>query len=149
LEEIMAVKPIPDGYHSVTPMLITDRASSLIDFMKQAFGAEQRMLMPGAEEGSVAHAELTIGGSALMVSDATPQYPPNQNGIHLYVEDVDAVFQKAVAAGATAVMAPADQFYGDRSATVRDGHGNLWSIATHIEDVSDEEMARRMANMGA
>ena len=143
----MPVKPIPDGYHSVTPMLIADRASGLIEFMKQAFGAQERMLMPGPEAGSVAHAELLIGGSALMVSDSTEQYPPNQNGVHLYVEDVDAVYQKALGAGAKPIMAPMDQFYGDRSATVRDSFGNVWSIATHIEDVSEEEMMRRMAAM--
>lgn len=144
----MTVKKIPDGYHSVTSMLLADHASKLIEFMKQAFGAEQGFLMPGPEEGSVAHAELTIGDSVLMVSDATEQYPASQNGIHLYVEDVDAVYQKALEAGASTITEPTDQFYGDRSATVRDAFGNVWSIATHIEDVSEEEMQRRIAAMG-
>ena len=143
----MPTKPVPDDYGAVTSMLIVDGAAQLIEFMEKAFGAAQRLRMP-MPDGKVAHAELTIGGEVVMVADATPEYPPLAAGIHLYVENVDSVYAQAIAAGATKVMAPTDQFYGDRSATVRDGFGNLWSIATHTEDVSEAEMMRRMAAMG-
>jgi PhnB protein len=142
----MAVQPVPDGYHAVTPMLIVDGAARVIDFMKSAFGAEQRMLMP-MPDGKVAHAELLVGGSCVMLADASPEWPAVPGGIHLYVGDVDATYQRALAAGATSRMAPQDQFYGDRSASVVDPAGNLWSIATHVEDVSDEEMMKRMQAM--
>jgi uncharacterized glyoxalase superfamily protein PhnB len=142
----MAVKPIPDGYHSVTPMIVAEGAGKLIDFMKQAFGAEERLRMP-MPDGSVAHAELTIGDSVVMVSDATPQWPAAGCSVHLYVEDVDAVYKRALEAGATSRMAPEDRFYGDRAAAVEDPSGNLWSLATHIEDVPEDEMMRRMATM--
>jgi PhnB protein len=142
----MAVKPIPDGYHSVTPMIVAEGAGKLIDFMKQAFDAEERLRMP-MPGGSVAHAELTIGDSVVMVSDATPQWPAVGCSVHLYVEDVDAVYKRALEAGATSRMAPEDRFYGDRAAAVEDPSGNLWSLATHIEDVAEDEMVRRMATM--
>ena len=143
----MAVKPIPDGYPRVTPVLVVEGAGKLLDFMKAAFGAQERMRMP-TPDGKVAHAEVSIGDSVIMVADATPQFAPAQGNIHLYVEGVDDVFKRALAAGAKSEMEPADQFYGDRSGSVRDQFGNLWSIATHIEDVSDEEMMKRMAAMG-
>ena len=143
----MAVQAIPDGYHSVTPMLLARQAAGLIDFIKRAFGAEERMRVPGPEEGSVGHCELTIGDSVVMVSDATPQFPANSVGIHLYVEDVDAVFKRAVSAGATTISEPADMFYGDRSGSVKDPSGNIWSIATHVEDVPEDELMKRMAEL--
>jgi uncharacterized glyoxalase superfamily protein PhnB len=144
----MAINAIPDGYHSVTPMLVVEGAGRLIDFLKQAFGAEQRFLMP-MPDGSIGHAELTIGDSVVMVSDATPEWPAVSCSVHLYVQDVDTTHKRAIEAGATSKMEPEDRFYGDRAAAVQDPLGNLWSLATHIEDVSDEEMERRMAAMGS
>jgi PhnB protein len=144
----MPVKPIPDGYHSVTPMLIVNGAARVIDFMKAAFGAEERMLMP-MPDGRVAHAELMVGDSCVMLSDGSPEWPPIGGAIHLYVEDVDATYRRALAAGATSRSEPQDQFYGDRSASVVDPAGIVWSIATHVEDVSDEEIMKRMQAMPA
>ena len=140
----MPVKPIPDGYHSVTPYLIVDGAERLIEFMKQAFGARERMRMP-MPNGLVGHAELEIGDSLVMLSDPLENYAAGQASLHLYVEDVDAVFRRALEAGATSEMEPADQFYGDRLGNLRDAWGNRWSIATHVEDVPEDEMMRRMA----
>lgn len=142
----MAVKAIPDDYHAVTPFLTVQGAGKLIDFMKSAFGAEERMCMP-MPDGTVAHAELTIGDSVVMVSDATPEFPAMPGSIHLYVEDCDATYKQALAAGAKSHMEPKDQFYGDRSANITDPAGNRWSIATHIEDVGEEDMMKRMAEM--
>lgn len=140
----MAVKPIPEGYRTVTPYLCVRGASECIEFLKKAFGAEEtfRMPMPG---GKVGHAELRFGDSMVMIADATEQVPPRQAGIHLYVPNVDAVYKAAVGAGATGQREPADQFYGDRMGTVADRWGNVWSIGTHKEDVAPDEMKRRMA----
>jgi uncharacterized glyoxalase superfamily protein PhnB len=143
----MPVQPKPDGYYNGTPQLLVNGAGKLIEFMRQAFGAQERMRFP-MPDGSVAHAELTIGDSVVMVADATAEFPACEGFIHLYVDDVDSVYQKALAAGATSLRPPQDEFYGDRSSTVRDISGNRWSISTHIEDVSEEEMQRRMAAMG-
>ncbi len=146
----MAARPIPEGYHSVSPALAVEGAAEAIDFYKRAFGARERYRMPGPE-GTVAHAELEIGDSVVMLSDPFPQStvkPPTQLGgtsvgIFVYVEDVDAVFQQAVDAGATVTMALDDQFWGDRFGTVTDPYGHSWSLATHIEDVPPEEMEER------
>jgi PhnB protein len=146
-EEAMPVKPIPDGYHTVTPVLVVEGAGRLIEFMTSAFGARERMRMP-MPDGTVAHAEVEIGDSPLMVADATAEFPAGHAMVHLYVEDTDAVYARAVEAGAATVRPPEDQFYGDRSATVRDPFGNQWSIATHVEDVSEEELQRRLAAAG-
>jgi PhnB protein len=143
----MAVKPIPDGYPRVTPVLVVDGAAKLLDFIKTAFGGQERMRMP-MPDGKVAHAEITIGDSLIMVADASPQVAAGQGNIFLYVENVDEVYKRALAAGARSEMELADQFYGERSGSVRDEFGNRWSLATHIEDVSEEEMMRRMAAMG-
>lgn len=140
----MAVKPIPDGYHSVTPYLIVNGASQLIDFLRQTFGAEEVFRMPGPE-GRINHAEVRIGDSMLMLADACEEHPPRQTMLYVYVDDVDATYQRALAAGATSVRKPANQFYGDRSAGVKDFAGNYWGIATHIEDVAPKELERRMA----
>jgi PhnB protein len=137
----MPVKPIPDGYHSVTPQLNVKNAAKLIDFMKQAFGAEERMRMPGPG-GALMHAEVKIGDSIVMMSDAVRE-APMPGSIFLYVEDVDAVYQRALRAGATSVMEPTNMFWGDRFASVKDGFGNQWGIATHKEDVPPEEMPKR------
>ncbi len=143
-EHTMAVSHIPSGYRTVTPFLVTDQCAALIDFMQRAFDAttEARMEMPG---GMIAHAEVRIGDSMIMTSDGTPEFPAQPAMIHLYVENTDALYQKAVAAGARSVREPADQFYGDRNATVVDPCGNTWAISTHIEDVSHEEIGRRAA----
>ena len=138
----MAVKPIPDGYHTVTPYLIVEGAQKLIDFLKQGFGAKERFSMSGPE-GKIGHAELQIGNSIVMLADASPRWKPTKTMIYLYVEDIDAVYKKAVAAGGKSVMEPANQFYGDRSAGVEDAFGNHWGIATHVEDVPMDEIERR------
>lgn len=140
------VDAIPEGYHAVTPSLIADGAAKLIDFMRDAFGATERLRIP-MPDGRVAHAEVTIGGSPVMVADAQPGYPAMPGFIHLYVNDVDNVYKKALAAGAASHMAPEDRFYGDRAAEVRDSFGNRWSLATHVRDVSEEEMQAAMKAM--
>jgi PhnB protein len=146
----MAVKPIPEGYHTVTPYLAVDDAAAAIEYYKKAFGAKERVRM-NAPDGKIGHAELEIGDSLVMLSDPFPQAstkPPKELGgtsasVFMYVEDVDAVVKQAVDAGATIEMAIANQFWGDRFGTVADPFGHLWSIATHVEDVPPEEMAER------
>jgi PhnB protein len=156
----MAPRPIPEGYHSISPALTIKGAAEAIDFYKRAFGAKERYRMPGAD-GLIAHAELEIGDSVVMLSDPFPQStvkPPTELGgtsvgIFFYVEDVDAVFQQAVGAGATVTMELEDMFWGDRFGTVTDPYGHSWSLASHVEDVPPEEMEERstqaMAAMGA
>jgi PhnB protein len=146
----MAVKPIPEGYHTVTPYLAVDDAAEAIEYYKKAFGAKERVRMD-APGGKIGHAELEIGDSLVMLSDPFPQStakPPKELGgtsvsVFMYVEDVDAVVKQAVDAGATITMETADQFWGDRFGSVQDPFGHLWSIATHVEDVPPEEMAER------
>ena len=138
----MAVKPIPDGYNTVTPYLVVENASAVLEFVKKAFGANERMVMRGPDN-TIGHAEVTIGDSTIMIADAGGENAPMPGMIHLYVEDCDAAYERALEAGATSIRKPEDQFYGDRSAGVRDQAGNLWWMATHLEDVSQEEMARR------
>lgn len=138
----MPVKPIPDGYHTVTPYLFVQGADKLLDFMKHAFAAEETVRMPRAD-GSVGHAEVRIGDSVVMMGEASEQFPSMPGSIHLYVDDCDATYGRALEAGATSVQEPANQFYGDRSAGVQDLIGNFWWIATHVEDVPEEEMAKR------
>jgi PhnB protein len=146
----MAVKPVPEGYHTVTPYLAVDDAAEAIEYYKSAFGAKERVRMD-TPDGKIGHAELEIGDSLVMLSDPTPQAstkPPKELGgtsasVFLYVEDVDAVVKQAVDAGATITMEVADQFWGDRFGTVTDPFGHLWAIATHVEDVPPEEMAER------
>jgi PhnB protein len=156
----MATKPIPEGYHTLTPYLAVDDAAKAIDWYKKAFSAKERMRMD-APGGKIGHAELEIGDSLVMLSDPFPQAstkPPKELGgtsssVFMYADDVDAVVQKAVDAGATVAMEVADQFWGDRFGTITDPFGHLWSIATHVEDVPPEEMAERakaaMAAMGS
>jgi PhnB protein len=139
-----SVKPIPEGYHTVTPYILVQGADKLIDFIKKAFDAKEteRYSMP---DGSIGHAEVRIGDSVLMVSDAQgEEFKPMAAGIHLYVEDCDVTYKHALEAGATSVSEPQDQFYGDRSSGVNDQFGNKWWIATHKEDLSKEEIAKRM-----
>jgi PhnB protein len=139
----MAVKPIPEGYRTVTPYLVVDGATNVLDFVKQAFGAEEKLRMDGPD-GKIGHAEVQIGDSIVMMGDAGAENPAMPAMIHLYVDDCDATYQRALAAGAKSEREPTDQFYGDRSAGVRDSAGNLWWIATHVEDVPEEEMAKRI-----
>ena len=146
------VKPIPDKYHSITPYLIVKGAGAAMDFYKQAFGAAELFRMP-QPDGRVGHAELKIGDSVIMLADEYPEMQivgpktlgNSSVGILLYVDDADAVFDKAVSLGATVNKPLTDQFYGDRSGTVVDPFGHKWTIATHKEDISEEEMQRRVA----
>jgi PhnB protein len=140
---IVATKPKPDGYHSVTPYLAVEGAAKLLDFLKQAFNATDAHLCMKRPDGSIHHAEVTIGDSIVMVGDAQGQWKPMPSTLYLYVDDTDATYHRALAAGATSLMEPATQFYGDRNAGVQDPSGNYWWIATHVEDVSPEEVKRR------
>ena len=145
------VKPVPEGFHSVTPYLFVRSAASAIDFYKNIFGATEIMRMPGSN-GKIMHAELRIGDSIVMLADENPQtgvMSPQtiggfSVGMHLYVENVDQVIQKAVESGAKLLRPIKNQFYGDRSGSVLDPFGHMWSVATHVEDVSPEEMRKRM-----
>ncbi|MCR9117776.1 MAG: VOC family protein [bacterium] len=135
---------IPEGFHTINPYMHAADAASLLKFLQDVFDAQVIMNMPG-DEGEVRHAEVRIGDSALELSDACDDWPAMQASIHIYVPDVDAVFAKAEEAGCESLSDVADQFYGERSATVRDPWGNLWHIATNTEDVSVEEMEKRVA----
>lgn len=139
----MAAKPIPDGYHTITPYLVVRGAAKTIEFAKQAFGAEFAFEPMKRPDGTIMHAELKIGDSRVMISDATEQHPATQSMLHLYVPNVDAIYQRAVAAGGTSAMEPSDQFYGDRGGSVKDPSGNHWYIATHKEDVAPQELKKR------
>ncbi|MCP3467541.1 glyoxalase/bleomycin resistance/extradiol dioxygenase family protein [Bradyrhizobium sp. CCGUVB23] len=139
------VKPVPEGYHTVTPYLVVDGAEKVIHFMKDAFGAQpvfEPMMRP---DGKVMHAEYKIGSSIVMIADASERARATSTMLYLYVPNVDAVYQKAIKAGGTALMEPTDQFYGDRSGGVKDPAGNHWHIGTHIEDVSPAELKKRAA----
>ena len=140
----MAVEPIPRGYHTLTPYLVVEDGEGLLAFLKVAFQAVEvsRTQRP---DGSIANAELRIGDSMLMVAQAKEPWKPMPAGFYLYVPDTDAAYAAAMAAGGLSTLEPADQFYGDRNAGVQDPWGNNWWIATHIEDVSPEEVQRRMA----
>jgi PhnB protein len=146
------VQPIPEGYQRVTPYLIVDGAAAAIDFYTTVLGATERMRMP-APDDKVGHAEITFGDSVVMLADEFPEIgalsPRSVGGtsvlLNLYVEDVDSVYERAVAAGAKGLRAVEDKFYGDRSGDIEDPFGHRWSLATHVEDVSPEEMQRRMA----
>jgi PhnB protein len=145
-------KPIPDGYPRVTPYLIIDGAGAAIDFYRSVLGARERMRMP-APDGRVGHAELEIGDSLIMLADEFPEMeargPKAVGGtpvsLHVYVEDADGVFDRAIQAGARALQAVEDKFYGDRSGQFEDPFGHHWSVATHVEDVPPDEMAARAA----
>jgi PhnB protein len=147
----MATQPIPDGYSTITPYLIVTGAGNAIEFYKKVFGATELMRF-AQPDGKIGHAEIKIGNSIVMLADESPDmgYRSPQSlggtgtGIMLYVEDVDTVFQRAVDAGATTHQAVKDQFYGDRSGSLIDPFGHMWTVATHVEDVSPEEMQRRM-----
>jgi PhnB protein len=138
----MAVRAIPEGYHTVTPYLVVPGVARLLDFLKQAFAATETERMAGPD-GAVRHAEVQIGDSRVMMGEAQGAYPPMPAVLQLYVEDVDAAYERAVRAGGTSLEAPADQFYGDRRGGVQDPCGNQWWISTRKEDLSADELARR------
>jgi PhnB protein len=150
------LKPIPDGYRRITPALVVDGGVKALEFYAEVFDATERMRFPGPD-GSIAHAELQIGDSVVIVEDASPymgtKAPPagglegSPTFLFIYVEDVDAVIERAVKLGATLRRPPQDQFYGDRDGFIVDPFGHGWTIATHVEDVAPEEMMRRMAEM--
>lgn len=147
----MPVKPIPEGYHTVTPHLTVRDAARAIEFYKQAFGAKERGAMKGPD-GKIMHAELMIGDSIIMLADEMPAFgalSPLSNGgagvsLHIYLEGVDAAFDRAVKAGAQVEMPVMDQFWGDRYGKLKDPFGHSWSIATHTKDMSADEMKRSM-----
>ena len=146
------VKAIPTGYHNVTPYLIVDGAAKAIDFYKKVFGATEKMRMP-APGGKVGHAELTLGDSMIMLADESPEM--DHRGPHafkgaavslmVYVQDVDATVKTALASGAKTIRPVENQFYGDRMGTIEDPFGHQWYVATHVEDVSQEDLAKRAA----
>ena len=138
----MSVKPIPAGYHTVTPYLVVPSVADQIDFVVKAFFAEITECLK-SEDGIILHAEARIGNSIIMLSPGRGDYKPSPCSLYLYVPDTDTIYAQALEAGATSVMAPADQFYGDRNAGVVDPAGNHWWIATHIEDVNSDELERR------
>lgn len=150
----MPVKPVPDGYHSVTPYLILSNAAQGLEFYKRAFGATEFMRLDGPA-GKIMHAEIRVGDSAVMLADENPEMnalsPKTLKGtpvsLMIYVEDVDARYDKAIAAGATVRRAVQDQFYGDRSGTLVDPFGHVWTIATHKEDLTPEEFRQRVDAM--
>jgi PhnB protein len=146
------VNPVPEGYPQVSPYLVVEGAARAIDFYTQVFGMTERMRMPGPDD-TVGHAELELGDSLIMLADEFPDMgfrgPKAVGGtpvtISVYVEDVDAVFERALAAGATALRPVKDEFYGDRTGQFEDPFGHRWSVSTHVEDVAPEEMTKRAA----
>jgi uncharacterized glyoxalase superfamily protein PhnB len=143
----MSVKPIPDGYHTLNPYFLVADGAAFIEFLKKAFGAVEGYKMT-SPDGAVRHAEMTVGDSKIMMGQVGGEWKVATCSLYFYVPDTDATYQSALEAGATSVMAPSDQFYGDRNAGVKDPEGNTWWIATHIEDVSPEEVSRRAAAHG-
>ena len=135
----------PDGYHTVTPQIVVNDARATIDFMEKVLDAEVKELYE--DEGRVMHSEMTVGDSLVFVAEANEDFASFPAMLNVYVEDVDATFARALEAGATAIREPDDQFYGDRTGGVLDGQGNQWWVSTHIEDVSEDEMRRRMAEL--
>jgi len=142
----MPVNPKPEGYHTVTPYLIVPGAAEFIEFMKLAFVAQERERFP-TPDGKIMHAEVKIGDSVIMLSDSSAEFEPTRSSIHLYVDDVDATYKRAMQQGGESLREPQDQFYGDRSAGIKDRFGNQWWLATHIEYVSPDEMQKRQTTM--
>lgn len=143
----MAPKPVPDGFHTVTPYLVVEDVPRLIEFLEKAFDAKDlhRTTLP---DGTVMHAQVAIGDSPVMMGQSRDEWKPIPSCLYVYVSDADAFYRRALEAGATSLMEPQDQFYGDRSGGVRDPLGNSWWLATHVEDVSPEEIERRAASLG-
>jgi PhnB protein len=139
----MAAKPVPDGYHTVTPYLTVRNAPKVIEFLRQAFGAEISLEPIKRPDGTIMHAQVTIGDSRIMIADESEMAKATESSLYLYVPNVDSVYQRAVKAGGNTIMEPTDMFYGDRSGAVKDPSGNSWFIATHKEDVAPQELAKR------
>ena len=139
----MAVKYLPEGYHSVTPYLVVRGAQQTLDFVKKTFGAEVIGDQTKRPDGSLMHATFKIGDSLVMISDATAEHSPMPAMLYVYVPDVDAAFKRAVTAGGTSVMEPTDQFYGDRAGGLKDPAGVSWWIGTHKEDVAPQDLKKR------
>ena len=139
----MAAKPIPDGYHSVTPYLTVRGAGKVIEFLKQAFGAEIAHEPLKRPDGTIMHAEVKIGDSRVMIAEESEMAKATPSSLYLYVPNVDSVYQQAIKAGGKTIMEPMDMFYGDRSGAVKDPSGNSWFIATHKEDVAPQELQKR------
>jgi len=139
----MAVKSIPDGFHTVTPYITVRNAGKVIAFLKAAFNAEMDHDPIKRPDGSVMHTNVRIGNSRVMIADEMEGMKATPSTLYLYVPDVDMVYQRAVKAGGETIMEPTDMFYGDRSGGVKDPSGNSWFVATHIEDVAPAEMAKR------
>jgi uncharacterized glyoxalase superfamily protein PhnB len=139
----MPVKPVPDGYGTVTPYLVIPDVAKVIEFLKKAFDATEPHPAHKTPDGRIMHAEVQIGSSRIMMGEPMGEFTPMPAMLHLYVEDCDALYKRAVDAGATPVMEITDQFYGDRSGGVKDSAGNMWWISTHKEDVPPEEMEER------
>ncbi len=138
------VKPIPRGYGTVTPYLVVDGVPKLIDFLKRAFNAEEKGRMINEKNGFVRHAEVRVGGSIVMMGDSNLGYKPVASHLYVHVENVDQVYKRALEAGAVSQLEPTTQFFGDQLAVVKDPTGNVWYIATRVENVSSEEMKERM-----
>jgi PhnB protein len=138
----MSVKPIPEGYHTITPYLLIKGSAEFLEFTKKAFGAKE-IYKTTHDDGKIRHAELLIGDSHLMLSEAMENSAPTNVMLYLYVENVDDVYKQAINAGGISLREPANEFYGDRSAGLKDNFGIQWWIGTHIEDVSSEEMKKR------
>ena len=139
----MAAKPVPDGYHTVTPYLTVRDAPKVIEFLQQAFGAKISHEPIKRPDGTIMHAQVTVGDSPIMIGEESEMAKPTTSSLYLDVPDVDSVYQRAVKAGGNTVMEPTDMFYGDRSGAVKDPSGNSWFIATHKEDVAPQELAKR------
>jgi PhnB protein len=148
----MAVKPVPEGYHTITPSLTVRNAERAIEFYKQAFGAKTRGGVAKGPDGKVMHAELEIGDSVIMLSEEYPEFGSRSPqsigdsgvGLHIYLDNVDAAFERAVKAGASVTMPVMDQFWGDRYGQLKDPFGHKWSLATHVKDMSEDEMKKGM-----
>src|SRR5688572_3273216 len=134
-----SVKAVPDGFHTVTPFLVAEQASELIKFIEQSFDGKTTSIFK-TDDGHIMHATVRVGDSEIMIADATEKYPAGTCRLYLYVEDVDALYDEAMRNGGASLREPIDEFYGDRSCGIKDSWGNEWWIATHVEDVSDEEM---------
>lgn len=143
----MAVRPIPEGYHTVTPYLTVVDVDQQLEFVQAAFGARVHELMRD-DNGKARHADVVIGDSHVMMGQARDEWKPMPASLYLYVDDVDAIYAKAIAAGGKSMREPTNEFYGDRSSGVQDANGNYWWISTHVEDVPPEEMERRAAAQG-
>jgi PhnB protein len=139
---LKSIKPVPEGFHTVTPFIIVNNAAGLIQFIEKAFGGKQTYITK-EDDGKIMHATASIGDSTIMLCDVMEGMPAQTAMLYLYLPDVDRVYQNALKANATSVHEPSDEFYGDRAGAVKDQWGNVWWIATHVEDVDEQEIERR------